>query len=154
MRRLILGLAAAVAVAGPMALASPAHAERKGERHEQRWERREEHWEGGPGRGRSGPPPGQLRKWEQGRHNGYYYNNRWFYGPPPRAYYGDPHFRPGFSAWHRGAYLPPSYRGYVVEDYYRYRLRPPPRGYAWYRVGDDFMLTAIGSGLIFDIIED
>ena len=31
-------------------------------------------------------------------------------------------------------------------------LRQPPRGYAWYRVGNDYLLAAIASGIIFDII--
>ena len=86
--------------------------------------------------------------------NGYYYNNRWYYGPPPVAYYGSPGYRPGYTAWRRGSYLPSYYRGhgYVVNDYYRYQLRPPPRGYYWYRTGNDYVLAAIATGLIFDVI--
>lgn len=93
-------------------------------------------------------------RWDSGRHNGYYYNNQWRYGPPPNAYYGRPGYRPGYNAWRRGAYLPDYYRGrgYVIYDYGRYHLRPPPRGYYWYRVGDDYLLAAIASGLIFDVI--
>ena len=67
-------------------------------------------------------------------------------------YYGDPYYRPGYNAWRRGALLPPSYRGYVINDYYRYRLRPPPRGYVWYRVGDSFMLTGVANGVIFEVV--
>ena len=93
-------------------------------------------------------------RWDNHRHNGYYYRNRWYYGPPPSAYYNDPYYRPGYAAWRRGAYLPSYYRSnsYRVYDYGRYRLRPPPRGYYWYRSGDDFLLAAIATGLIFEVI--
>jgi Ni/Co efflux regulator RcnB len=93
-------------------------------------------------------------RWDNGRHNGYYYNNRWSYGAPPAAYYGRPGYRPGYNAWRRGGYLPSYYRGggYVIQDYGYYRLRPPPRGYYWYRAGNDYVLAAIATGLIFDII--
>jgi Ni/Co efflux regulator RcnB len=146
MKRLILTLASMAAIAGPIAAsATAAHADprwdRRGDRGDRRDDRRDNRWDGRGG-------------WDRGRHNGYYYRNRWNYGPPPAAYYGDPYYRPGYTAWRRGAYLPPTYRGYVVNDYYRYHLRPPPRGYAWYRVNDDYLLTAITSGLIYDIIGD
>ena len=39
-----------------------------------------------------------------------------------------------------------------MTDWRPYGLRTPPRGYAWYRVGDDYLLAAIASGVIFDII--
>ena len=169
MKRLILSLATAAAVAAPLAFtATSAAADDRRGRHEQRWDRqehrqdrwdrrddrrddrwdrRDNRWNGrNDGWSRSGP------SWDRGRHNGYYYNNRWYYGPPPQAYYGNPYYRPGYAAWRRGAHLPPYYRGYVVNDYHRYHLRQPPRGYAWYRVGDDYLLAAIASGIIFDII--
>lgn len=159
MKRLILGLAAAAAVAGPMAAAGTAQA--------QSWDRhdRGEHrgWDRDGDRGRGSDRDGRRdrwdrrddyrgRPWDGGRYNGYYYNNRWSYGPPPQAYYGNPYYRPGYSSWRRGSVLPSYYRGYVVNDYHRYHLRPPPRGYAWYRAGDDYLLAAVASGLIFEII--
>ena len=58
----------------------------------------------------------------------------------------------GDRGYNRGGYLPPSYSGYYISDYGRYGLRPPPRGYRWHRVGDDYLLAAIASGLIFDIV--
>jgi Ni/Co efflux regulator RcnB len=152
MKRLILGFVAAVAVTGPIAAASQAeaqprdrwerrgdHSDRHGDRRDHRDHRRGDHWD--------------SRGWDRNRYNGYYYRNTWFYGPPPPAYYGDRYYRPGHAAWRRGAVLPRFYRDFRVNDYYRYRLRPPPRGYAWYRVGDDYLLAAISSGLIFDIID-
>ncbi|CAN5558969.1 hypothetical protein BH10PSE4_BH10PSE4_45370 [soil metagenome] len=106
-------------------------------------------------RGRGWDNRGRDR-WDNGRHNGYYYNNRWSYGAPPAAYYGRPGYRPGYTAWRRGGYLPSYYRGggYVINDYGDYRLRPPPRGYYWYRAGNDYVLAAIATGLIFDIINN
>jgi Ni/Co efflux regulator RcnB len=160
MKRIILSLAAAAALAGPM-LAAPTfaladdhgrgrgHGRHEG-RHEGRWERHDD-WRGGRW-DRDDDRRDHHSSWDRSRHNGYYYNNRWFYGPPPQAYYGSPYYRPGYTAWRRGSSLPPYYRGYVVRDYYRYHLRRPPPGYAWYRVGDDYLLAAIASGLIFEII--
>jgi Ni/Co efflux regulator RcnB len=40
----------------------------------------------------------------------------------------------------------------VISDYGRYHLRRPPRGYYWYRAGDDFVLVAVATGMIFDVI--
>ena len=141
MKRLILSLATAAAVAAPLAFtATSAAADDRRGRHEQRWDRqehRQDRW------GRRDDRRDDL--WDRR-------DNRWYYGPPPQAYYGSPAYRPGYTAWRRGAHLPPDYRGYVVNDYYRYHLRQPPRGYAWYRVGDDYLLAAIASGVIFDII--
>ena len=159
MKRLILSLVAAAAIAGPVAAIAQSWDRgdrRGGERHEEyRGGERHDEYRGGGYRGPErredyrGP---ERRDWDDHRNNGYYYNNRWYYGPPPSAYYRDPYYRPGYLAWRRGGVLPPYYRGYVVGDYYRYHLRPPPRGYAWYRVGDDYLLAAITTGLIFDII--
>ena len=88
-------------------------------------------------------------RWDDHRHNGYYYQERWYYGPPPVVYYGRPDFRLGYSPWVRGGYLPPVYRrSYIVYDYPRYHLRRPPPGYAWHRVGDDYVLAAFATGLI------
>ena len=142
MKRLILTLATIAAVAGP--LASPAQArdrDHREDRREDRWDRREDRWDRHSG-------------WDRGQHNGYYYNNRWSYGPPPQAYYGQPYYRPGYSSWQRGAVMPRYYRDRYVSDYGRYHLRAPPRGYAWYRAGDDYLLAAIATGLIYEIINN
>lgn len=165
MRRFILSLATIAAVAGPMAASATAvqaqprdHREDRWDRREDRrdnrrdggrWDQREDRWDR-----REDRRDRRDDRWDRGRHNGYYYNNRWYYGPPPQAYYGKPYYRPGYAAWRRGSQLPPYYRAYVVQDYPRYRLRRPPAGYAWYRVGDDYLLAAIASGVIFDIINN
>lgn len=165
MKRLILSLAAAAVLAGPMVMGSTvAHAGPHGDHHDngrhRGWDkdrgrggydaRDEGRWDGGDrnyGRWDHG-----YGDWDRGRNNGYYYQNRWYYGPPPPAYTNTPGFRPGYTSWRRGGVLPPYYRGYVINDYNRYHLRPPPRGYAWYRAGDDYLLAAVASGLIFEII--
>jgi Ni/Co efflux regulator RcnB len=175
MKRLILSLAVAVAVAGPIATGATSALAKddrgRSERSDGRWDRDRDRGDyrgdrrdyrgdrGGRGdrddrRWDRDDRRGGYGSWDRGRHNGYYYNNRWYYGPPPQAYYGNPYYRPGYAAWRRGANLPPYYRGYVVSDYDRYHLRRPPRGYAWYRVGDDYLMAAIASGVIFDIINN
>ena len=80
------------------------------------------------------------------------------YGPPPA--FGGPRSREGYQDYarpaqgglRRGQFLPQTERGYMVGDYYRYHLRRPPPGYDWYRSGDDFVLAAIASGLIFEVV--
>ncbi|NUZ06530.1 RcnB family protein [Piscinibacter koreensis] len=56
--------------------------------------------------------------------------------------------------WHRGGRLPPEYRTrhYVVDDWRGHRLRQPPRGYHWVQHGSDYLLVAIASGVIADLI--
>ena len=60
-----------------------------------------------------------------------------------------------YRRWARGQRLPSSYyRGnqYYVSDYGRYGLRAPPRGYRWYRTGNDYVLAAAATGLIASVI--
>ena len=167
MKRLILALAAVATVAGPMAAATSASAQPR----DNNWDRNDRNDGGRDHRGgydnRSGydnrggyerrdndrrDDRRDDRRWDGRRDNGYYYSGRWNYGPPPQAYYGRPGFRPGYQAWQRGGYLPREYRSYAVYDYGRYRLRPPPRGYQWVRVNDDFILEALATGLIADVL--
>ena len=155
MKRLLLTIAAVASVAGPMAVvASDASAQDRG-----RWEHRGDR--GDRYDRRDGRHDGRWdgrrdNRWDGGRHNGYYYNDRFHYGAPPVAYYGRPGYRPGYESWRRGAYLPSYYRdrGYVVHDYHRYRLRAPPRGYYWYRTGNDDVLAAIATGLLFEVMNN
>ncbi len=168
MRRLILSLAAMAAVAGPIAASATAAQAQSWDRREHHADRRGDHWDRRGDRrddrrdhrydrrdhrydNRHYQPP-RAQSWDHRRYNGYYYQNRWSYGPPPSVYYSHPQYRPGYVAWRRGAVLPPHYRGYVVHDYHRYRLRPPPRGYAWHQVGNDYLLATVATGIIFEII--
>lgn len=56
-------------------------------------------------------------------------------------------------ALRRGDVLPDAYRGQIVTDYERWRLRRPPSGYAWYRVGNQFVMASMATGVIFDIVD-
>lgn len=63
--------------------------------------------------------------------------------------YPQPH-----AEWHRGDRMPAEYRGrnYVVNDWRIHHLQAPPRGYQWVGVGGDFVLAAIATGVIAQII--
>lgn len=76
-------------------------------------------------------------------------------GPPP-----GPGFRhDGRGAgpnhdWYRGGRIPPQYRSrqYVVNDWRMHHLAPPPRGYQWVQYGGDYVLAAIATGVIAQLI--
>lgn len=67
-------------------------------------------------------------------------------------HYGD-YRRPDDHRWARGERLPQAYwtRGQYV-DYRHHHLRQPPRGYQWVQVNDNYILIALTSGLISQII--
>ena len=74
-----------------------------------------------------------------------------------RRYRGGWYVRPSgyhYRSWRYGDHLPRSYysRRYIVDDYYSYRLRPPPRGYHWVRVDNDVVLAAIASGIVVSAV--
>ena len=57
-----------------------------------------------------------------------------------------PEFRPGNR-------IPMEYRGRVYEvDYHEHHLRRPPPGQHWVQVGADYVLVAIATGVIVNII--
>lgn len=91
-------------------------------------------------------------RWDDRRHNGYTYNGRWNYGPPPAAYYGRVDY--GYHNWRRGDRLPVYYRDrYREVDYRYYHLRPAPRGYHYVR--DDrgsILLVGVATGVILSSI--
>jgi len=96
-------------------------------------------YEGPPNR--YGAPPGA---------GGYGSPGRWYASPP--AVYARPASPPTPRAWRRGAYLPPGYQGYVVQDYGRYHLRRPPYGYSWVQAGNELLLISASTGMIFDVV--
>ncbi len=55
---------------------------------------------------------------------------------------------------YKGRYLPRYYRTqhYRIRDWRRHGLYAPPRGYYWAQVGADYVLVAITTALIFDLI--
>lgn len=63
--------------------------------------------------------------------------------------YANPH-----AEWRRGGRVPTEYRGrqYVVNDWRGHHLQQPQRGYQWVGVGGDFVLAAVATGLIAQIV--
>jgi Ni/Co efflux regulator RcnB len=56
--------------------------------------------------------------------------------------------------FHRGDRLPVQYRSrsYVVDDWRGHRLSAPPRGYHWVQTGGDYVLVAVATGVILQIL--
>ena len=56
--------------------------------------------------------------------------------------------------FYRGQRLPAPYRSrqYVVDDWRGHRLSAPPRGYHWVQTGSDYVLAAIATGVILQVI--
>lgn len=54
----------------------------------------------------------------------------------------------------RGGYIPHEFRNrqYIVNNYRTHYLSPPPYGHQWVQVGPDYVLVAIATGLIANII--
>lgn len=70
------------------------------------------------------------------------------HGPQVRYYQArGPHFQ-------RGRHIPVEYRSrqYVVVNPYQHRLYAPPRGQQWVQVGSDYVLVAIATGLIVNLV--
>ena len=144
MKRALLLMAALASVATAMPLAAPAVAGDGGQG--RRAERSDD-------RGAKERPPRRAEREGRGRR---YEDDRPRYEGPrryddgPRPNYMRP---PGDGGRRGGAYLPDNYRDGVVDDYRRYRLRPPPSGYAWVRMGNGFALVEMDSGRVFDRVD-
>ena len=56
--------------------------------------------------------------------------------------------------FYRGQRLPPEYRNrqYVVDDWRGHHLNAPPRGYHWVQTGGDYVLVAISTGIILQLL--
>ena len=56
--------------------------------------------------------------------------------------------------YHRGGYIPQEYRNrqYVVNNWRDHRLYAPPRGQQWVQVGSDYVLIAIATGIIAQLV--
>jgi Ni/Co efflux regulator RcnB len=56
--------------------------------------------------------------------------------------------------YYRGDRLPAEYRhrNYVVDDWRGHHLSAPPRGYHWVQSGGDYVLVAIATGIIAQIL--
>jgi Ni/Co efflux regulator RcnB len=57
-------------------------------------------------------------------------------------------------AFYRGDRLPSEYRhrSYVVNDWRAHHLSAPPRGYHWVQTGGDFVLVAVATGIILQLL--
>ena len=55
---------------------------------------------------------------------------------------------------HRGDRVPQDERAkqYVVDDWQGHGLRRPPRGYHWVQNGGDYLLVAITTGIILELL--
>lgn len=56
--------------------------------------------------------------------------------------------------FYRGGRLPNEYRNrqYVVDDWRGHHLTAPPRGYHWVQTGSDYVLVAIATGVIMQLL--
>lgn len=88
------------------------------------------------------------RDWNRGHENR---NRDWDRGHDRRDVY---YYGARGPEWHRGGRVPAQYRGhqYVVNDWRGHRLSPPPRGYQWVQVGNDYVLAAIATGIIAQLL--
>jgi Ni/Co efflux regulator RcnB len=80
-------------------------------------------------------------------------------GPDRRAPQARDDHREGRGAgpnhgFYRGDRLPPEYRNrqYVVNNWRDHHLNAPPRGYHWVQTGNDYVLVAITTGVILQMI--
>ena len=86
---------------------------------------------------------------------------------PPPGHARGPHYAPKHHApkyhargagprhqWYAGSRVPPQYRAarHVVHDWRGHRLHQPPRGHHWVRHGNDYMLVAIATGVITQLV--
>lgn len=57
-------------------------------------------------------------------------------------------------SFRRGDRLPNQYRhsSYVVDDWRGHHLSAPPRGYHWVQTGGDYVLVAIATGVILQLL--
>jgi Ni/Co efflux regulator RcnB len=57
-------------------------------------------------------------------------------------------------SYYRGGRLPSEYRTrqYVVDDWRGHQLSAPPRGYHWVQTGGDYVLVAIATGVILQLL--
>lgn len=105
------------------------------------------------------PQEQQQRQYQQDRnHDGRFDRRDGFRGDRQDYRDGREMDRRGFAQphaeWRRGGRVPSEYRGrnYVVDNYRQYHLNAPPRGYQWVGVGGDFVLAAVATGIIAQII--
>ena len=150
-KALTAALAATFAVTS-LGVASAAEAQSRSDRYEQRQDRRDDRrdaredrreWrqDNRADRREARQDQRAYARWQQSQRR---YNAGRYQAP--RGY--------AVRQWSYGQRMPSYYRSnqYVVNDYGRYGLRQPPRGYQYVRSGDDVVMTAIATGLITAVI--
>ena len=73
----------------------------------------------------------------------------------PRYVYSQPSYRSTAPRYYRGGYLPYEHRQHAryVSDWHSHRgLYAPPQGHQWMQVGSDFLLVALATGLIANLL--
>lgn len=171
MRHLFYAAVALATVAAPMA-ASAQPGERHNDRRELNEDRRDLRQDRRDARQDGRIHPGERRelnrdhreinhdrralRYDRSRADSWRGRTEWrdFRGVRPGYWYAPGYgYRPvSRFSWRRGAYVPPAYRGYYVQDWGYYGLRPPPRGYRWIYADGNFVLMAAATGLIADLI--
>lgn len=114
-------------------------------------------WNGGGYRADGGyrSAPAQHDRYQYGRYErapsyGYGYGRAPVYSREPAYRYA-----PVYAArsWRRGERFEMSYgRPCGPGEYTRYGLYSPPRGYQWVQSGSDFVLAALATGVILDVL--
>jgi Ni/Co efflux regulator RcnB len=102
---------------------------------------RQEHMGRSPGGARPDREQGRDQEHDRGR-------------PAPRQEADRGHGAGPDHNFYRGQRLPQDYRNhqYVVDDWRGHHLRQPPRGYHWVQTGADYVLVAIATGIIAQIL--
>lgn len=146
MKRLLYAALALSTAVAPIATSAQPYGHDR-DRHEERRDHRDYRGDDHRGRyDRARPETWRHRQeWRayRGARQGYWY-------APGYGYYRD---HPSWhSAWRRGGYVPRPYRRLYVQDWGYYGLRPPPPGHRWVYVDGNFVLMAVATGLIVDVI--
>lgn len=74
--------------------------------------------------------------------------------PPAHSHAQQRHGAGPDHRWTKGSRVPPQYRSqhYVVKDWQRHGLKRPARGQQWVQNGNDYLLVAVASGVIAQIV--
>ena len=104
---------------------------------------------------------GRVEHRSSERYDNRYDNNRYDRNERHDRYYNAQHYRRDDMRgggprhdWRRGQRLHQEYRSqrYVVSDWHARRLSAPPRGYHWVHAGNDYVLAAIATGIIAQVL--
>lgn len=153
-----------------LAVAQDGRRDRDGDRWEQRQDRREARQDRREDRREIRQERAQVQQ-QRAYRNGYvagaYSQPSYTYSQPSYTYsqpayvYSQPSYGHGYSQprhstrWQRGGYLPHEYRSnsYYVNNWNAHPgLYAPPYGHQWVNVGSDYLLVALATGLIANLL--